>query len=121
MHNPIVDEGEEVGASIPGVRRSSWFEVLIVTTLSKLEEQDEMQMAFDMLHIEALDRIYRLSTKLAATATPAVESGIPQVIVQRQPLQAPEIAVNRAREQTCFKSTVAIFRFSAFNFNSSCV
>ncbi|XP_062714118.1 uncharacterized protein LOC134290907 [Aedes albopictus] len=64
-------------------------EVLDATPPSKFEEQGEMQMAFDMLHIEATDRLERLSTKLTAGGAPAMATGNPQVIIQQQPLRAP--------------------------------
>ncbi|XP_062713341.1 uncharacterized protein LOC134290258 [Aedes albopictus] len=64
-------------------------EVLDATPPSKFEEQGEVQMAFDMLHIEATDRLERLSTKLTAGGAPAMATGNPQVIIQQQPLRAP--------------------------------
>ncbi|XP_062704099.1 uncharacterized protein LOC134286498 [Aedes albopictus] len=64
-------------------------EVLDATPPSKFEEQGEIQMAFDMLHIEATDRLERLSTKLTAGGAPAMATGNPQVIIQQQLLRAP--------------------------------
>ncbi|XP_062703912.1 uncharacterized protein LOC134286324 [Aedes albopictus] len=64
-------------------------EVLAATPSSKLEEQDEIQMAFDVLHTEVLDRLERLSLLFVKSANPAHESGSPHVILQQQPLRAP--------------------------------
>lgn len=61
-------------------------QILEVTPSAKIEDQDEMQMAFDKLHTEALARLEALTELLG---TPARQGTGPQVIVQQQPLKAP--------------------------------
>uniref|UniRef100_A0A182YSJ1 Uncharacterized protein n=1 Tax=Anopheles stephensi TaxID=30069 RepID=A0A182YSJ1_ANOST len=64
-------------------------EILEACPASKFEEQDEMLMAFDSLHIEALERIELLSAKLTPTLAPIHSTVNAPVIVQQQPLRAP--------------------------------
>lgn len=60
-------------------------EVLEAASPSKFEEQGEMQMTFDILHIEAKDRLERISTKLTVGGACTVGTGNPQ----QQPVWVP--------------------------------
>nr|XP_040241675.2 uncharacterized protein LOC120961733 [Anopheles coluzzii] len=64
-------------------------EILESIPSSKLDEQDEMLTAFDVLHTEAMNTIEQLSEARSQPMAPADSTVTQQFIVQQQPLRAP--------------------------------
>ncbi|XP_049290939.1 uncharacterized protein LOC125767946 [Anopheles funestus] len=64
-------------------------EIMEACPPSKLEEQDEMLMAFDILHTEAMERLEQQSVSLPQTAVPVNSTVHTPIMLQHQPLRAP--------------------------------
>ncbi|XP_049300301.1 uncharacterized protein LOC125773310 [Anopheles funestus] len=64
-------------------------EIMEACPPSKVEEQDEMLMAFDILHTEAMERLEQQSVSLPQTAVPVNSTVHTPIMVQHQPLRAP--------------------------------
>ena len=87
-------------------------EILDSIPSSKLDEQDEMLTAFDVLHTEAMNRIEKLSKARSQPVVPADSTGTQQFIMRQQPLRTPIPSFDgrvetRPKFQTMFEDIVA--------------
>ncbi|EGK97382.1 AGAP013330-PA [Anopheles gambiae str. PEST] len=87
-------------------------EILKSIPSSKLDEQDEMLTAFDVLHTEAMNRIEKLSKARSQPVVPADSTGTQQFIMRQQPLRTPIPSFDgrvetRSKFQTMFEDNVA--------------